>query len=124
MAISTVAGFSILAWTYKTSTPSRFARPADQTPGRRGWYLSAHLTDRLTVARNSGSEPLEAPRSPAASLTVVGGDSAHRRNAAATPESTGMCSPVVCARSPPASTKTAAATCSGSTSFWSSVRWA
>lgn len=39
VAISTVAGFSILAWTYKTSTLSRFARPADQTPGRRGWYL-------------------------------------------------------------------------------------
>jgi purine-cytosine permease-like protein len=41
VAISTVAGFSILAWTYKTSTLSRFARPADQTPGRRGWYLAA-----------------------------------------------------------------------------------
>jgi purine-cytosine permease-like protein len=38
-AISTVAGFSILAWTYKTSTLSRFAKPADQTPGRRTWYL-------------------------------------------------------------------------------------
>lgn len=41
VAISTVAGFSILAWTYKTSTLSRFARPADQTPGRRGRYLLA-----------------------------------------------------------------------------------
>ncbi len=41
VAISTVAGFSILAWMYKTSTLSRFARPADQTPGRRGWYLVA-----------------------------------------------------------------------------------
>lgn len=39
VAISTVAGFSILAWTYKTSTLSRFAKPASQTPGRRGWYL-------------------------------------------------------------------------------------
>jgi purine-cytosine permease-like protein len=39
VAISTVAGFSILTWTYKTSTLSRFAKPADQTPGRRGWYL-------------------------------------------------------------------------------------
>jgi purine-cytosine permease-like protein len=39
VAISTVAGFSILAWTYKTSTLSRFARPAGQTPGRRGRYL-------------------------------------------------------------------------------------
>src|SRR4029079_9970971 len=48
----------------------------------------------------------------------------HRRNAAATPESTGMCSPVVCARSPAVSAKTAAATCSGSTSCPSSVRLA
>jgi purine-cytosine permease-like protein len=39
VAISTVAGFSILAWTYKTSTLSRFCRPASETPGRRGWYL-------------------------------------------------------------------------------------
>ena len=39
VAISTVAGFSILTWTYKTSTLSRFAKPVDQTPGRRGWYL-------------------------------------------------------------------------------------
>jgi nucleobase:cation symporter-1, NCS1 family len=41
VAISAVAGFSILAWTYKTSTLSRFARPASQTPGRRGRYLLA-----------------------------------------------------------------------------------
>jgi purine-cytosine permease-like protein len=40
VAISTVAGFSILAWTYKASTLSRFAKPADQTPGRRTWYLA------------------------------------------------------------------------------------
>jgi purine-cytosine permease-like protein len=39
VAISTVAGFSILAWTYKTSTLSRFARPAGRTSGSRGWYL-------------------------------------------------------------------------------------
>jgi purine-cytosine permease-like protein len=32
IAISAVAGFSILAWTYKTSTLSRFAKPAEQTP--------------------------------------------------------------------------------------------
>lgn len=40
VAVSTVAGFSILAWTYKTSTLSRFAKPADQTPGRRAWYVA------------------------------------------------------------------------------------
>ena len=49
---------------------------------------------------------------------------AHRRNAAATPASTGMCRPVVCDRSPPVSAKTALATCSGSTSRLSRVRWA
>ena len=48
----------------------------------------------------------------------------HRRKAAATPASTGMWSPVVCARSPPTSANTAAATCSGRTSFLSRVRWA
>ena len=48
----------------------------------------------------------------------------HRRKAAATPESTGMCSPVVCDRSPPMSANTAAATCSGRTSLLSRVRWA
>ncbi len=39
---------------------------------------------------------------------------AHRRKAAATPESTGMCRPVVWVRSGPLSTKTASATFSGS----------
>ena len=47
-----------------------------------------------------------------------------RRNAAATPASTGTCRPVVRARSPPVSANTAAATCSGSTSRLSSVRCA
>lgn len=37
-AISTVAGFSILSWTYKTSTISRFCRPADGS-GTRTWYF-------------------------------------------------------------------------------------
>ena len=50
--------------------------------------------------------------------------STHRRNAAATPESTGTCRPVVCDRSPPVSAKTASATCSGSTSRPSRVRLA
>ena len=48
----------------------------------------------------------------------------HRRNAAATPASTGMCRPVVWDSSPPVRANTAAATCSGSTSRLSSVRWA
>ena len=48
----------------------------------------------------------------------------HRRNAAATPESTGMCSPVVCERLPPVSANTASAMCSGSTSRPSRVRLA
>src|SRR4029079_9420758 len=47
---------------------------------------------------------------------------AHLRNAAATPASTGTWSPVVCDRSPPTSANTAAATCSGRTSFLSKVR--
>ena len=49
---------------------------------------------------------------------------AHRRKAAATPESTGTCRPVVCDRSPPVRANTASATCSGSTSRPSRVRLA
>ena len=52
------------------------------------------------------------------------GESAHRRNAAATPASTGMWSPVVWLRSLVHSTNTAFATFSGSTSRFSSVRCA
>lgn len=37
-AISTIAGFSILAWTYKVSTISRFCRPAAQSD-KRAWYF-------------------------------------------------------------------------------------
>ena len=47
-----------------------------------------------------------------------------RRKAAATPESTGTCRPVVRVRSPPVSAKTASATWSGRTSRLSRVRWA
>ena len=54
---------------------------------------------------------------------AVGGR-AHRRKAAATPASTGMCRPVVCDRSAEQSTKTALATFSGSTSRLRRVRWA
>ncbi len=53
-----------------------------------------------------------------------GRGTAHRRNAAATPASTGMCSPVVCDRSLLHSTKTALAMFSGSTSRLRIVRWA
>ncbi len=49
---------------------------------------------------------------------------AHRRKAAATPASTGTCSPVVWVMSGPQSTKTALAMCSGSTSRLRMVRWA
>src|SRR5690606_28336903 len=47
-----------------------------------------------------------------------------RRNAAATPASTGTCNPVVWLSSPAVSARTALATCSGRTSRLSSVRWA
>ncbi len=46
----------------------------------------------------------------------------HRRNAAATPPSTGMCSPVVWDSPAEQSAKTALATCSGRTSRLSKVR--
>ena len=49
---------------------------------------------------------------------------AHRRKAAATPASTGMCRPVVWDSSLPVSTAAALATCSGRTSRLSRVRWA
>ncbi len=55
---------------------------------------------------------------------VEGDAASHRRKAAATPASTGMCSPVVCVMFGPHSAKTALAQCSGSTSRLSSVRWA
>lgn len=40
-ALSTVLTFSILAWTYKLSTTSRFARPSSQTGGTRASYFLA-----------------------------------------------------------------------------------
>ncbi|MEU7766036.1 cytosine permease [Nocardia sp. NPDC049190] len=42
-AISVVAGFSILSWTYKTSTVSRFCLPADRTVGRTWFFLTPSL---------------------------------------------------------------------------------
>ena len=61
-----------------------------------------------------GADP--ADHHPAARRAEVDGrdePAGHRRKAAATPASTGMCSPVVWLRSPPVRAKTAAATCSG-----------
>ena len=40
-ALSTVLTFSLLAWTYKLSTTSRFARPSTQTGGTRASYFLA-----------------------------------------------------------------------------------
>ena len=74
------------------------ARPVDRRPGRNGY--GAHVRARPV------------------------GPGAHRRNAAATPASTGTCRPVVCERSPAVSANTALATFSGSTSRFSRVRWA
>ena len=59
------------------------------------------------------TRPLEAPRSTAAnvpSAVMAMMAALHRRKAAATPESTGTCRPVVRVRSPPVSAKTASAT--------------
>ncbi len=52
------------------------------------------------------------------------GHSSQRRNAAATPASTGTCRPVVWLNASDVIATTALATCSGSTSRFSSVRWA
>src|SRR5699024_12120891 len=67
---------------------------------------------RTQIARRDGQLPVE---------PVHG---AHRRNAAATPASTGTCRPVVWERSPAVSANTALATFAGSTSRLSRVRWA
>ena len=81
---------------------------------------------RISVSsRVVGPDP--ADHHPAARRAEIDGrdePGGHRRKAAATPASTGMCSPVVWLRSPPVSAKTAAATCSGTTSRLSSVRCA
>ena len=91
---------------------------------------------RLVRSSVSGADP--ADHDPAAGRAEVDGGATYRaasvaatrsrarqrRNAAATPASTGMCRPVVWVRSPPVSAKTAFATCSGSTSRLSRVRWA
>src|SRR5699024_2515050 len=82
-----------------------------------------HLTQHHAVGTH-----LRADHSAGGGAQIDGGEDAgarhQRRNAAATPESTGMCRPVVWLRSSPASATTAAATCSGSTSRPSRVRLA
>ncbi|WP_406277286.1 cytosine permease [Nocardia sp. NBC_00881] len=42
-AVSAVAGFSILSWTYKTSTISRFCLPAERTAERTWYFLMPSL---------------------------------------------------------------------------------
>ena len=81
--------------------------------------------ERARTAAVDAAEHHPAARRP----EVDGGDRArsrvgHRRKAAATPASTGMCRPVVWLSSGPVSTNTAFATCSGSTSRLRMVRWA
>ena len=73
---------------------------------------------RAEVDRGDGERSLRVPGGRA----LQGG--AHRRNAAATPASTGTWRPVVWERSPAVSANTALATFSGSTSRFSRVRWA
>ena len=72
-------------------------RPAAGTGPLRNRLTSCSSTARPAPTRPSMTRPLDAPRSTAASDRRP---CAHRRNAAATPESTGMCRPVVCDRSP------------------------
>ena len=88
--------------------------------------LGAH---RFVGEPRGGGQPQRvgthlADHHPAAGGAQVDGREPHRRNAAATPESTGMCRPVVRESSGEQSTNTAWAQCSGSTSCLSRVRWA
>ena len=113
--------------------------PARRSPSRTAPYSAEHVPvepvgqlDRVVREPVDLVEPQRAVADPpddhpaARRAEVDRGDDAraHRRNAAATPASTGMWSPVVCDRSPPTSANTAAATCSGRTSFLRIVRWA
>src|SRR5215203_4024854 len=79
---------------------------------RQGQYLGADLAEHHPAA----GCPKVNRRHPSGT--------GHRRKAAATPASTGMCRPVVWLRSAEQSTKTALATFSGSTSRLSRVRCA
>ena len=88
--------------------PVRLAQPQRARPGPAGHHPAA---GRAEIDRGDRHLPHGCPRR-------------QRRNAAATPASTGISSPVVRVRSPAVSAITAAATCSGSTSCFSSVRCA
>ena len=48
-AISTIVTFSILAWTYKVSTVSRFARPASDPHGKTAFFLAPSVGIMLSV---------------------------------------------------------------------------
>ena len=95
------------------------AQHAAHGPGLVG--EAVHLPEAETTLRSASNDD---PPAGGAQIDRRDPDPAHRRNPAATPESTGMCIPVVRDRSPAVRANTAAATCSGSTSFFSSVRWA
>lgn len=47
--LTTVLTFSILSWTYKVSTVSRFAVPAAETPRRSGYFLAPSVGIMLSV---------------------------------------------------------------------------
>lgn len=48
-AITTVVTFSILAWTYKVSTVSRFARPASESTSRAAFFLAPSVGIMVSV---------------------------------------------------------------------------
>lgn len=48
-AITTIVTFSILAWTYKVSTVSRFAVPSLETPKRTGFFLAPSVGIMIPV---------------------------------------------------------------------------
>ncbi len=107
-------------WIPRTSQNSE-PRTVTAPLGKRCISLSS---TRLPPIRPDITRPLVAPRSTAATRTGSVMARAHRRNAAATPASTGMCRPVVWVSSGPQRTKTALAMWSGSTSRLRIVRWA
>ena len=93
---------------------------SDYNRDRIGWFFGVSGWQLALLAGADGAGHHPAP----GGAEVDRGDGGHRKNAAATPASTGMCSPVVRDSSPAVSTNTAAATCSGRTSRLSSVRCA
>ncbi len=48
-AISTIVTFSILAWTYKVSTVSRFARPASDAHGKKAFFFAPSVGIMVSV---------------------------------------------------------------------------